>query len=291
MIIICFVLFFIGYIYVGNFCIVLMNYLIVCKVGGIFILWFDDIDCEWLKQEYVDGIQCDLEWLGLEWNWIECQFDCFDCYVEVVEGLCDGKCLYEVFEMLIELDLKCKKQLNMGRLLVYDCVGLNLLVEDIVKLCVEGCDGYWCFLLDQECIEWIDGIFGDILIDVVSVLDLVLICVDGQVFYIFVLLVDDVDMGVMYIVCGVDYVINIVIQIQIICVLGVMLLFFVYYSLLIGLQGEEFFKCFGVLVIKDLCENGVVLQVLLLLMVCLGLLQLVELWMLLDDLVVGFDLL
>lgn len=49
MIIICFVLFFMGYIYVGNLWIVFMNYLIVCKVGGMFILWIDDMDLECFK--------------------------------------------------------------------------------------------------------------------------------------------------------------------------------------------------------------------------------------------------
>lgn len=165
----------------------------------------------------------------------------------------------------------------MGKLLVYDCVVLNLLDVEKDVLCVE-CGGlYWWFKLDWDCIEWVDGIFGDILIDVLFVFDLVLIKNSGQFFYMFVLVVDDIEMEIINVVCGFDYVINIVIQIQMIEVFGGIVFVFVYYLLLIGLQGEVLLKCFGILLLWDLCENGIELMLIMLLMVCFGLFDLVEL--------------
>ena len=62
-----------GYIHVGNLRTALMNYLIARKSGGTFILRIDDTDPERSKEEYVDAIKQDLEWLGLTWDRVERQ--------------------------------------------------------------------------------------------------------------------------------------------------------------------------------------------------------------------------
>ncbi|WP_423207976.1 glutamate--tRNA ligase [Paracoccus yeei] len=279
-----------GHIHVGNLRTALMNYLIARKAGGTFILRLDDTDRERSKQEYADGIQRDLEWLGLTWDRIERQSDRLDRYAEAAEGLRAAGRLYEVFETPTELDLKRKKQLNMGKPPVYDRAGLNLSDEDKARLRAEGRDGYWRFLLDQERIEWPDGILGDISIDAASVSDPVLIRADGQVLYTFASSVDDADMGVTHIVRGADHVTNTATQIQIIRALGATPPAFAHHSLLTGAQGEELSKRLGVLAIKDLRENGVAPQALLSLMARLGSSQPVELKMSLDELAAGFEL-
>ncbi|HWL58078.1 MAG TPA: glutamate--tRNA ligase [Paracoccus sp. (in: a-proteobacteria)] len=279
-----------GHIHVGNLRTALMNYLIARKAGGTFILRLDDTDRERSKQEYADGIQRDLEWLGLTWDRIERQSDRLDRYAEAAEGLRGANRLYEVFETPTELDLKRKKQLNMGKPPVYDRAGLNLSAEDVAKLRAEGRDGYWRFLLDQERIEWPDGILGDISIDAASVSDPVLIRADGQVLYTFASSVDDTDMGVTHIVRGADHVTNTATQIQIIRALGGTPPAFAHHSLLTGAQGEELSKRLGVLAIKDLRENGVAPEALLSLMARLGSSQPVELKMSLDELADGFEL-
>jgi len=279
-----------GHIHVGNLRTALMNYLIARKAGGTFILRLDDTDRERSKQEYADGIQRDLEWLGLQWDRIERQSDRLDRYAEAAEGLRGANRLYEVFETPTELDLKRKKQLNMGKPPVYDRAGLNLSPDDVAKLRADGRDGYWRFLLDQERIEWPDGILGDISIDAASVSDPVLIRADGQVLYTFASSVDDTDMGVTHIVRGADHVTNTATQIQIIRALGGTPPAFAHHSLLTGAQGEELSKRLGVLAIKDLRENGVAPEALLSLMARLGSSQPVELRMSLDELADGFEL-
>ncbi|MTH76281.1 glutamate--tRNA ligase [Paracoccus aestuariivivens] len=278
-----------GHIHVGNLRTALMNYLIARKSGGTFILRLDDTDRERSKQEYADGIQRDLEWLGLQWDRIERQSDRLDRYAEAADGLRKSGRLYEVFETPVELDLKRKKQLNMGKPPVYDRAGLKLSADEIAKLRSEGRDGYWRFLLDQERIEWPDGILGDISIDAASVSDPVLIRADGQVLYTFASSVDDADMGVTHIVRGADHVTNTATQIQIIRALGAEPPAFAHHSLLTGAQGEELSKRLGVLAIKDLREAGVAPEALLSLMARLGSSQPVELRMDLDSLAANFE--
>lgn len=278
-----------GYIHIGNLRTALFNYLIARKTGGEFILRLDDTDQERSKEEYVDGIKRDLDWLGLHWDRVERQSLRLDRYAEVAEELRASGRLYEVFETPTELDLKRKKQLNMGKPPVYDRSGLNLSDADKEKLRAEGRQGYWRFRLDHERIEWTDGILGDISIDAASVSDPVLIRADGQVLYTFASSVDDTDMGVTDIVRGSDHVTNTATQIQIIKAIGGTPPSFAHHSLLTGAQGEELSKRIGALSLKDLRESGVAPQALISLMARLGSGQPVALASL-DELAEAFDL-
>ncbi|WP_394225340.1 glutamate--tRNA ligase [Paracoccus marcusii] len=259
-----------GHIHVGNLRTALFNYLIARKAGGTFILRLDDTDQERSKQEYVDGIQRDLEWLGLHWDRVERQSLRVDRYRAEADALRASGRLYEVFETPVELDLKRKKLLNMGKPPVYDRTGLSLSDADKDRLRAEGREGYWRFLLDQNRIEWTDGILGDISIDAASVSDPVLIRADGQVLYTFASSVDDTDMGVTHIVRGSDHVTNTATQIQIIQAIGGTPPAFAHHSLLTGAKGEELSKRIGALSLKDLREAGVAPEALIALMARLG---------------------
>ena len=184
-----------GYIHVGNLRTALFNHLIARKAGGTFILRLDDTDPERSKQEYADAIQQDLEWLGLTWDRLERQSDRLDRYAEEADRLRAAGRFYEAWETPTELDLKRKKQLNMGQPPVYDRAALKLSADDKARLRAERGQGVWRFQLDQERIEWVDGILGPLSIDAGSVSDPVLIRADGQVLYTFASVVDDIDMA------------------------------------------------------------------------------------------------
>ncbi|MFU8898260.1 MAG: glutamate--tRNA ligase [Roseinatronobacter sp.] len=278
-----------GYLHIGNLRTALFNYLIARKSGGEFVLRLDDTDAERSKQEYIDGIQHDLEWLGLTWDRVEQQSKRLERYNDAAERLrADGR-FYECFETPGELDLKRKKQLNMGRPPVYDRAALTLEDADRVRLRAERA-GYWRFLLNQNRIEWEDGILGPLSIDAASVSDPVLIRADGQVLYTLASVVDDMDMGITHIVRGSDHVTNTATQIQIIEALGGTAPSFAHHSLLTGAQGEALSKRLGTLSLRDLRAQGVTPAALLSLMARLGSSQPVELRLTLDEIADGFDL-
>ena len=278
-----------GYIHVGNLRTALMNYLIARKSGGQFILRLDDTDQERSKQEYADGIMRDLEWLGLHWDRVEKQSLRLDRYRAEAENLKAAGRFYECFESPVELDLKRKKQLNMGKPPVYDRASLHLSEEDRAKARAEGREGYWRFLLNQTRIEWADGIIGPVSIDAASVSDPVLIRADGQVLYTFASSVDDVDMGVTHIVRGADHVTNTATQIQIMEAMGGTPPAFAHHSLLTGAKGEELSKRLGTLSLRDLRARGVEPMALLSLMARLGSSKPVVLAGSIDELAEGFD--
>jgi len=279
-----------GYLHIGNLRAALMNYLIAKKTGGTFILRIDDTDPERSKQEYVNAIQQDLEWLGLTWDRMERQSDRLERYHAAAEKLRQMERFYECFETPTELDLKRKKQLNMGKPPVYDRAALDLNDAQKEALRAERGAGHWRFKLDLERITWSDGILGDISIDAASVSDPVLIRADGQFLYTLASVVDDVEMGITHVVRGSDHVTNTATQIQMIQALGGNVPIFAHHSLLTGPQGEGLSKRLGTLSLRDLRAQGVAPEAVLSLMARLGSSQPVELRTSLDDIADGFEL-
>ncbi len=278
-----------GWLHIGNLRAALFNYAIARQSGGTFILRIDDTDPERSKDEYVQGIKDDLTWLGIDWDRVEHQSARMDRYLDAKQKLIDMGRLYECFETPVELDLKRKKQLNMGKPPVYDRGALALSEEEKDKLRAER-GSHWRFKLDHERIEWKDGIIGDISIDAASVSDPVLFKNDGQILYTLASVVDDTEMGLTHVVRGSDHVTNTATQIQIIQALGGTVPTFSHHSLLTGPQGEALSKRLGTLALKDLRAQGIAPMAVLSLMARLGSSDPVELRANIAEIVEGFDI-
>ncbi len=278
-----------GYLHIGNLRTALFNFAIAKKTGGQFILRLDDTDPERSKTEYADGIKQDLSWLGLYWDRVERQSTRLESYEAAARELRDKGRFYECFETPVELDLKRKKLLNMGKPPIYDRAALKLSEAEKDSLRTERGNGHWRFKLDHTRIVWTDGILGDLSLDAASVSDPVLIRADGQFLYTLASVCDDIDYGVTYVVRGSDHVTNTATQIQIIQALGGVVPEFAHHSLLTGPQGEALSKRLGVLALRDLREQGVEPMALLSLMARLGSSDPVELRSSMDELIDGFD--
>ena len=278
-----------GYLHVGNLRTALFNWLIARAAGGTFILRLDDTDPVRSKPAYADAIKEDLEWLGLTWDRVETQSSRLDRYKAAAQELREKGRFYEAFETPVELDLKRKKQLNMGRPPVYDRAALALTEDDKSKLRDTRGPGHWRFKLDLERIEWEDGILGALSIDAASVSDPVLIRADGQFLYTLASVCDDIDYGITDVVRGSDHVTNTGTQIQIIRALGGVVPRFAHHSLLTGPGGEALSKRLGALALRDLRAQGVEPMALISHMARLGSSQPVELRENLDEVVAGFD--
>ena len=277
-----------GYIHIGNLRAALFNYAIARQNGGTFVLRIDDTDPVRSKDEYEQGIKDDLTWLGLTWDRVEHQSKRMDKYLIAKQELIDMGRLYECFETPVELDLKRKKQLNMGKPPVYDRAALHLSEAEKDKLRAQR-GSHWRFKLNHARIEWDDGIIGPISIDAASVSDPVLFKNDGQILYTLASVVDDVEMGMTYVVRGSDHVTNTATQIQIMQALGGTVPRFAHHSLLTGPQGEALSKRLGTLALRDLRAQGIAPQAVLSLMARLGSSEPVELRANVQEIVDGFD--
>ena len=259
-----------GYMHIGNLRTAVFNFLIAQQNDGEFILRLDDTDKLRSKQKYIDQIQRDMEWLGLYWDRVEKQSDRIERYQQVAFELKEKNRLYPCFEAASELDLKRKKQLNMGKPPIYDRSALRLSNDEIQKLRDSNLDEYWRFKLEENRISWLDTILGETSIDAGSVSDPVLIRKDGQFLYTLASVCDDIDFGITHVVRGSDHVTNTATQVQLIELLGSKVPQFSHHSLLTSISGETLSKRHGALSLKDMREEGIEPLALLSMMAFLG---------------------
>ena len=245
-----------GHLHIGNLRTALFNFLVSRKQGGSFILRLDDTDSTRSKQEYVDSIMFDLDWLGLHWDRVERQSERLDRYAEVAERLKQDGRLYECFETPEELALKRRMQLRTGKAPIYDREGLRLSDSQRDQLRSEQ-PGYWRFRLDRERVEWVDGIHGAVSVDAASVSDPVLVRADGQFLYTHASVVDDLDMAITHVVRGADHITNTATQVQIMRQLGGEPPSFVHHSLLTGADGGPLAKRDGANSIRGMRAEGI----------------------------------
>lgn len=279
-----------GLLHVGNLRTAVMNWALARQRGGSFILRIDDTDAERSEQRYADAIRRDLEWLGLTWDREERQSARFERYHAAAERLRAAGRLYDCFETPLELDLKRKKQLNMGLPPVYDRAALELTETDRARLTAAGRRPHQRFLLERREIPWNDLIRGPQRVVGASLSDPVLFREDGQLLYTLASVVDDAEMGVTHVVRGADHVTNTGAQIQIFAALGAHPPSFAHHSLLTGPQGEALSKRLGTLALADLRAAGVEPVALVAFMARLGSAQPVEVMTSLDEVVAGFDI-
>ena len=258
-----------GLLHLGNLRTALLNFLLAKQEAGRFILRFDDTDGIRSKEKFSQLIREDLHWLGLSWDIEISQSDHLERYNFEKLKLIEMGRLYECFETQSELELKRKKQLNIGKPPVYDRTALNLSDKERETL-RSNRKGYWRFRLNDKNAEWKDAILGDQCVNPSHVSDPVLIRADGQYLYTLASVIDDIDYGITDIVRGSDHVTNTAVQIQIFEALGKPIPNFAHHSLLVDANGKALSKRDGSLNLQSLRNDGVEPMAIISLLMSLG---------------------
>ena len=205
-----------GRLHVGNIRTALHNWMLARQAGGTFILRIDDTDAQRSREDYVDAIRADLEWLGLAWDREERQSARLDRYDAAFAALHAAGRIYPCYESAQELEVKRKIALGRGLPPIYDRAALKLTDAERAAKEAEGIAPHWRFLLDHaEPITWDDGIRGTQKFDAAQLSDPVIRRADGSWLYMMPSAVDDIDMSVMQVLRGEDHVSNTAVQIQI----------------------------------------------------------------------------
>jgi glutamyl-tRNA synthetase len=209
-----------GFLHVGNIRAAIVNFLYARKVGGKFLLRFDDTDMERVTQQYQEAILTDMAWLGLNYDQFFKQSQRLEKYEEAKDYLIKTGRLYECFETAAELNLQRKAQIVSGTPPIYNRAALNLTTEQKNSLRQQGLKPYYRFLLADKLICWEDKIKGKITYGGRHFSDPVLIRDNGVPTYTFCSVVDDIACGITDIIRGEDHITNTAIQIQIFEALG-----------------------------------------------------------------------
>lgn len=226
-----------GYLHVGNVRTALINWLFARAHGGKFILRIDDTDRVRSKQEYVDGILRDMEWLGLHWDEIYYQSKREDLHEAAKNRMIVSSRLYPCFESTEELDIKKKVALARNLPPIYDRAALKLTSEEKAKL-ASSASPHYRFMMDDNQIEWEDGVKGKIHFDPKNISDPVLVRADGTMTYMIASVADDIDLGITDIIRGEDHITNSAVHIQMFAALGAKPPKFSHLALLKSKEGE-----------------------------------------------------
>lgn len=241
-----------GKLHVGNIRAAIMTWLFTRANNGSFLLRLDDTDKERSKEEFAEAIQCDLTWLGLNWDEFARQRDRMARYTECIDKLkADGR-LYPCYETPEELGLKRKSLLSRGLPPIYDRAALNLSDTDRAALEAKGLKPHWRFKLEIEPIEWNDLIRGPVAFHGKDMSDPVLIREDGSPLYHICSVIDDIDFGITHIVRGEDHVSNTASHLQMFDALGAKRPECAHLPLVSDAEGGKLSKRFGALSVEEL---------------------------------------
>ena len=245
-----------GKLHVGNVRTALVNWLFAKGQGGSFVLRIDDTDLARSTQEFEDGIETDLTWLGLVWDERYNQSKRFDRYEEAAARLKASGRLYACYETADELDRRRKVQLSRGLPPIYDRAALLLTDAEKAAFEAEGRRPHWRFKLEGKRVAWEDLARGHAEVDTASMSDPVLIREDGLFLYTLPSVVDDIDMDITHIIRGEDHVTNTGAQIEIFEALDAKVPGFAHMPLLVGADGAALSKRLGSLSISDMRDQG-----------------------------------
>lgn len=255
-----------GRLHVGNIRAALINWLFAHNArqagqGGAFVLRIDDTDLARSTPEFEQGIEDDLNWLGLAWDERHNQSKRFDRYEAAAEALKAAGRLYACYETAEELDRRRKVQLSRGLPPIYDRAALTLTDAEKAALEAEGRRPHWRFRLEGRRVAWEDMARGHAEVDTASMSDPVLIREDGAFLYTLPSVVDDIEMGITHVIRGEDHVTNTGAQIEIFEALLALgwegaAPGFAHTPLLVGADGAALSKRLGSLSIGEMRDQG-----------------------------------
>lgn len=209
-----------GMLHIGNARTALINWLYAQKHGGKFILRIDDTDTQRSKEEYIDAIKQDMEWLGLNWDDSFRQSAKLEKYNSIKEQLIQQGRLYPCYETQEELELKRNLLLKNGKPPIYDRSALKLSDEQKKEYEAQGRKPHYRFLINHEEITWDDMVKGTITYNGANLSDPIIVRGDATMTYMLCSTIDDIDAGITHVIRGEDHISNTAIQIQLFEALG-----------------------------------------------------------------------
>lgn len=195
-----------GFLHVGGARTALFNWLFARHVGGTFILRIEDTDVERSRQEWIDGIQDTLHWLGLSWDeGPYLQSDRFDRYLAAADRMLADGLAYECFCTEDEVRARNDEALAAGRPPGYDgrCRDLTEAERDAHR--ADGRPRSVRFRTpDTGTSEFVDVVRGPVSVEWSTISDFVIVRASGAPIFFLANAVDDLEMGITHVVRGED---------------------------------------------------------------------------------------
>ena len=255
-----------GYLHVGGARTALFSWLHARKHGGEFILRIEDTDLARSTVESVNAILEGMAWLGLEYDQGPFyQTQRFDRYKEVIAQLLDQGDAYHCYCSKEELDILRTEQMANKEKPRYngrcrDTTEVRAGVDPVVRF-RNPVDGE---VLIKDLVK------GDIVVKNQELDDLIIARSDSTPTYNLTVVVDDLDMGINYVIRGDDHINNTPRQINILKALGAELPNYAHVPMILGADGARLSKRHGAVSVMQYRDDGYLPEALLNYLVRLG---------------------
>jgi len=225
----------------------------------VFVFRIEDTDTTRSTDEYIESILQSMNWLGLDWD--EGPFrqtDRFGVYKQYIDKLlAEGKA-YHCYCAPEELEARRKEAQDKGLPMQYDrrCRERTEPVEGVQPVV------RFKMPLDGQ-VQVMDFIKGSVTFDNAQLDDLIIARSDGTPTYNFVVVADDVDMGITHVIRGDDHLNNTPKQLHIYRALGAKEPIFAHLPMILGSDKARLSKRHGATSVTAYRDDGYLPQALL----------------------------
>lgn len=244
-----------GYLHIGGARTALFNYLFARKNNGKFVLRIEDTDRERSTKESEREILDSMKWLGLEWDEgpeksaddsMYYQTKRLDVYHKYAQKLLSEGKAYKCFCTKEELDAERKKAEVEKKAFKYDGRCSRLTPEQVKANEAAGRPYVVRLRLDQTGDTIMNDIVrGEVRVSNSTLDDIIILRADGMPIYNFVVVVDDVEMGITHVIRGEDHLSNTPKQMHIYKALNFPMPHFAHIPLILGSDKSKLSKRHG----------------------------------------------
>ncbi len=255
-----------GMMHLGNARAALFSALYAQKHDGVFILRIEDTDAERSEEKYIDSLEDDLRWLGVDWQegpgvggpyapYRQSQRqEIYDVYYAILEG---KKMIYPCFCSDQELLLARKRLLARGLPPRYAGTCKKLTAEEIQKRLDDGKKPAWRFVVpDNMSVDFVDTVKGPQHFSTNDIGDFIIRRADGSSPFLFCNAIDDAKMKVSHVLRGEDHIANTPRQILLLQAMELTVPHYGHLSLIVGDDGAPLSKRHGSSSVHDIREAG-----------------------------------
>lgn len=254
-----------GRLHIGGARTALFNWAYARGRGGKFLLRIEDTDRERSTPEYERAILEGLRWLGIDWDegpdvGGPCgpyrQTERIDRHREFASRLLASRDAYHCFCSSERLDELREGQTARKEKPAYDRKCLSLPAAEVERRIAAGERPVVRFKVPEGSTRFVDHVRGEVVFENKEVDDWIMVRADGMPIYNFVVVCDDIDMGITHVFRGEEHLVNTPKQVLLYQALGQPVPEFGHLPLMLGTDGKKLSKRTGDTALQDYHERG-----------------------------------
>lgn len=254
-----------GRLHIGGARTALFNWAYARRLGGKFILRIEDTDLERSKLEHERAILEGLSLLGLDWDEGPDVGGPFAPYRQTerlerhrayAAKLLDTGAAYACFCSSERLEALREGQSARKEKPAYDRKCASLTAEEVAARRGAGEKPVVRFRVPEGTTRFIDHVRDEVAFENKEVDDWIMVRADGMPIYNFVVVCDDIDMGITHVFRGEEHLVNTPKQVLLYEALGATAPEFGHLPLMLGTDGKKLSKRTGDTALQDYLERG-----------------------------------